>query len=219
MKYIKQYGIQRSGTNYFRVLIEMNSECRVLSNICGYKHGEITGVTNMRQIKTELHASKIKELDRMFKNGEIPKVVIIKEPLSWIVSISKYLRKEITADFINEQMHRYCELNLHWIDNCDMVIHYGDMLLHPQDVVISVANKFNIPVNLYEFNSPEFRMHRGGDIPAEQNVSHQRFDPTYYTEYRYLNELTEDQVLHINSYPLLHLLNKTLNGTKEKSKD
>lgn len=51
MNYIKQYGIQRSGTNYMRALLELNLNVRVLSNIGGFKHGDLLTIKGISDKK------------------------------------------------------------------------------------------------------------------------------------------------------------------------
>ena len=38
-KFVKQHGMQRTGTNYVRALIEDNWDTKVLVNVLGWKHG------------------------------------------------------------------------------------------------------------------------------------------------------------------------------------
>ena len=72
IKQIKQFGLQRTGTNYLRILLESNYNVQILTNIGGWKHG----FYNVPQIMK-------KELDC---------IVMCKNPFSWLVSLHSFLR-------------------------------------------------------------------------------------------------------------------------------
>ena len=197
MRYLKQYGIQRSGTNFMRAMFEMNLNCRVLSNIGGFKHGEITNATNMKIVKTELPLSEIKLIDQKLQTNKIPRITIIRNPYAWIPSIARYYNKSITKDFINEQIQRYINLNSHWAENCDCVIYYEEFMKCPDKIINDAAKRFNLTKITSEIVMPHGIMKRGGDIPAKQNITGTKF---VYKEKDYLTILTREQQDQIHEY-------------------
>ena len=194
MKYIKQYGIQRSGTNYMRAVFEMNTDCRVLANIGGFKHGKITNKTDYSQVKTELSKEEIAKIDSMLQQGKIPKIVIIRNPYSWIPSIARYLNKKITLYFIQEQLWKYIELNTHWVENCDYIIYYEELLCCPDKILQNCSKVLRINITSDKLILPDNVMQRGGDIPAEKNISKTPFDADYILKERYMDKLTSDEI-------------------------
>ena len=207
MKFIKQYGIQRSGTNFLRAILELNFDCRILSNIGGIKHGRITNKTDIRQVKTDLSEEEIDNIDIMLQLDEIPKIVITKNVFAWIVSISKYLNKPITETFINEQLKRYIELNTHWIEECDMIVTYEELIICPEITLNTIGTTLDLSRISKEIIIPKNRMHRGGDTPTETIISKQKFNIDYYKNNQYMKELTEEQINQINSYGIERISN------------
>ncbi len=191
MKYIKQYGIQRSGTNFMRAVFEMNTDCRVLSNIGGFKHGKIVNATNPRIVKTEISKEEIAEIDKMLQEGIIPSAVIVRNPYSWMLSIARYYNNKISKSFIDEQIKRYIDLNSHWAENCDCVIFYEELIENPNEIVNNTCKKLGITRTTDEVILPQGIMRRGGDIPATQNISKAKF--TYRDPSEHLSELTQEQ--------------------------
>lgn len=194
MKYIKQYGIQRSGTNYMRAVFEMNTDCRVLSNIGGFKHGKITNVSNFREIKSEIPREEILRIDKMLQANEITRIVIIRQPFSWIPSIARYLNKPITNDFIKEQLDRYIELNSHWATECDYTIYFDELLQCPECIINDCVKEIGLTRITDEIVLPKGYMKRGGDIPAEKNVTSSPFNRKYIDDKLYLSKLTKEQI-------------------------
>jgi len=209
MKYLKQYGLQRSGTNYMRALFEMNLDVRVLANVGGHKHSKVTNATNMRQVKTELSKEEIAKIDKMLVDGRIPKVAVIMNPYHWVVNYAHYVNKKLTDQFVTEQIDKYIEINGHWQRECDYVLYYEEMVECPQVIINQAANAFNLNHRNQDVVTPTGEMKRGGDIPAEQNIMGKVFDMGFYHKREYMGELTKKQIDYIDSRkPLMKFLNE-----------
>ena len=98
--YIKQYGIQRSCTNFVKLLLENNLERSiVLSNVLGWKHGPHKKEVNWngddwdpqnKKIETYLSLDELEEIKKAYKSNEIKYLICLKDPYAWLVSYSKY---------------------------------------------------------------------------------------------------------------------------------
>jgi len=199
MKYIKQYGIQRSGTNFMRAMFEMNMDCRVLSNIGGFKHGRITNATNMGIVKTEIPMDEINRIDQDLQANIIPRIVVIRNPYAWVPSISRYYNKPITKEFIDQQMERYVGLNSHWAKECDSVIYYEEFMECPEKIINQASERFGLTRTTDKIVMPQGVMKRGGDMPAVQNIyKNIRFN--YNKNNDYLTMLSREQQNQIRDY-------------------
>jgi hypothetical protein len=98
MKEIKLFGLQRTGTNFFRVAMESNFDVTVLMNDRGWKHGHLS----------------IADID-------IPIVVLVKNPYSWLSSMYRYmsshgaqknLRPDSFSDFIRSEFTMNCDISI-----------------------------------------------------------------------------------------------------------
>lgn len=102
MKWIKQYGMQRTGTNYAKAIIEKNfADCCVLSNILGWKHGTIeplnrwianhTRMGNDGKLCIESEGDKHPidpfEIQAAIASGEMRYVISVRNPYAFIVGV------------------------------------------------------------------------------------------------------------------------------------
>ena len=91
---VKEYGCQRSGTNFLRVVLQENYEVKLLTNVGGWKHG---------------YYDVGKQLLR-----EVDVVICVKDPYAWVLSQYNFLhpQKDVTFDtFVTSPLqigrHRY----------------------------------------------------------------------------------------------------------------
>ena len=97
--YVKQYGIQRSCTNFVKILLENNLEDTVvLTNVLGWKHGphkekvdwngkDWDAGQNMENYVSTEDLERIKE---EYEAERIQYIVCLKDPYAWLLSYSKY---------------------------------------------------------------------------------------------------------------------------------
>lgn len=96
---VKQFGLQRTGTNYLRQLLMHNYNARVLTNGGGWKHGRY----------------KVKRV----LGHEVDCVVMTKNLLSWLWSYYKYTGQNGTfVQFVTcgTYIEHWNALNGHWLD-------------------------------------------------------------------------------------------------------
>ena len=101
MKIIKQFGLQRSGTNAVKAMLEVNfPDVFILTNILGNKH-ECSSRNAMAAMAAELAVSEpeldkalVEEIQNCVGNGEIAYIFNIKDPVSWLCSYFRYQKKK-----------------------------------------------------------------------------------------------------------------------------
>tara|TARA_B100000686_G_scaffold63934_1_gene68743 strand:+ start:1464 stop:2219 length:756 start_codon:yes stop_codon:yes gene_type:complete len=103
VNYIKQYGIQRSCTNFVKVLLENNLEDTVvLTNILGWKHGphkdKIDWEGNDWNIGQNLEeyvsSEELLRIKNAYKEEKIHYIICLKDPYAWLMSYSKYMNRQ-----------------------------------------------------------------------------------------------------------------------------
>jgi len=183
MKAIKQFGLHRTGTNYIQYIIEQNYDVEVLVNKYSHKH---------RKCRT----------DRIPEDVNI--LIIIKHPMSWLVSYFKYwcnkghrnLKTEANFNkfvfggfhqkapddpigFWNDSYNDWYELK---IDRKVVFIRYEDLLVDHVKLCDKVANELDLDVlhNGVDFVNADNAMNKGG-CPTTG-----KFDTSFYTEKLFL---------------------------------
>lgn len=121
-KFIKLYGLPRSGTNYIKFLLQINFQnTTVLMNILGWKHGfvhdkiywdtrdwygeaknldcllgkKVIYLFKGRKILKDVSRKKINLIKKQYKNQSLYYFFIIKNVYSWIVSYANYTNKKV----------------------------------------------------------------------------------------------------------------------------
>jgi|GEM_PF-4386768 len=99
-KYIKIYGLPRSGTNYIAKLLEVNFRARVLLHVGHGKHNDPKFITeedirNVRNFDREglKGPEEIYAILKYMEKNNIYYVMIVKHPIQWIKSYRNYIRK------------------------------------------------------------------------------------------------------------------------------
>ena len=206
-KYIKIYGIERSGTVFTQELIDLNLKGTYpISNGFGWKHGEV---------QDHLEWLNGSEADDYFKeayNSEVGCVIVIKNPYSWYNSIKRFIRRtpEYQPFDIFEQYRRYNRLYLHWHKELiekwhpfykrAMVVKYEDLLsstetLHEMAAVMGceLNDPLIVPekVDLSEpFTDDRKRMYLNVDVPDKPVV-------------KIINSLISDKLFNLYNYERL----------------
>lgn len=102
MRYVKQFGLQRSGTNAVKALLELNfKDVHVLSNFLGDKHAEGSwstmrdNLSNQMPGDFELNAEDFGVIHDLVVAKKLPLVFNIKAPASWVNSYYNYQKKKV----------------------------------------------------------------------------------------------------------------------------
>lgn len=199
---IKQYGLQRSGTNYLRWLLEHNLHALVLTNCCGDKHSTF----------------KPQEFDKAKVRGI---VVSVKNPYSWLVSLfrwgrkgrhynlatpfSLFLRTPVRNPQEPSRLYRspiewWCHLNRHWTALPDsMWVRHDDALFRPANVLAAAKSRFGLRASRAEVQTTDSRIAPTKLKPMQKPPPHvvkedfplvvtgQRIDAAYYRDRKYMD--------------------------------
>lgn len=205
MKYVKVYGVPRSGTNFLRAVLELNFDCRVVANIGGSKHEFIKDYsTNFEQVKTDLDDSDIESIENGLRKGEIPKVLVVKNPYAWVVSIANYRGVELDDRKIRHYMDYYVEHNNHWAERCELIVGYDDLLQLPEKFLSDFEN-LGFERTRSEYIRPEKRLRPGVDIQLKDNYYEKKFNEEYYRDKLYLKEFSKENLDIIDQYKINYI--------------
>lgn len=139
---IKQYGIQRSGTNYLRQLLLDNVEniC-VYENSFGWKHGYPLSREALNKWAKDNKVAQSKLED------DIHPIIIIKNPYSWCQSIKKFRADKFNFENLYKRYNSlYKAYKKLYIEGHDVfaksyIIKYEDLLRNPKAEMESLARK------------------------------------------------------------------------------
>ena len=101
--YIKQYGIQRSCTNFVKVLLENNLEDTViLTNILGWKHGPHKDKIDWegkdwnagKKVEDYVSSKELSSIKNAYMEERIQYIICLKDPYAWLMSYSKYMNRQ-----------------------------------------------------------------------------------------------------------------------------
>lgn len=212
MNHIKLFGLQRSGTNLVKALIEANFRDAVcLGLVLGDKHGPADWAQIQAWRPTpailELFGENDPEIHAAMAAAaanELRFVVVIKNPLAWVISYFRYRKLkdrtygELTSSLLRSYLGLWEQRNGQWLDfvagqpsGQALVLRHEDMLNAPRGVMRGVARTFGLerrdgpPVTRFAG-----RMRRGTDrdhgTALEQTDKPFRRD--YYLSGSYLGE-------------------------------
>lgn len=103
MIWIKLWGLKRTGTNYVRFLLEKNFDCRVLSDVLGWKHG-----LPQRQPYSDWHAwypewrperppPQAETALQASREGRVRHLLLVRDPWAWIQSMARYRERSLST--------------------------------------------------------------------------------------------------------------------------
>lgn len=187
-KAIKQYGLQRSGTNYSRFLLTNHYHVDVWDNRGGWKHGFYRDV-----------------------NYKVDVLVTVKNPYDWIISLHKYsnhpkdLSEYIRGSYNFEGMQGdnpmayWNTMNKHWYNleipgYQKMIVRYEDLLKYPEDVTDGIAKQLGFSRNKEPYYIPEKTIE-----PNSLENTDRPFDKDYYLKKGYLEQFSSADIEYINS--------------------
>jgi len=199
VKIVKIYGLERSGTNYLQWLLEHNLEgIDIFTNQLGWKHGpvapslvktiangfdsltppEINHLLGHRWFKSP---GRITAVTEQLRHNQIVFVIVVKNPLSWYSSISRYkkfsfhpLRPRYFDEWRTKHQGwlRFAETR----DAVASVIKFEDLLNDPQSVIHGLATKFSI-----SFKQGDFKNVRNRIAPGYR-LTKAAFNPDFYVK-------------------------------------
>ena len=195
---IKQFGLQRSGSNLLKYLLEVNYEVRVEVNLTGWKHGFCDSVHQTRDIvltTKNIHAW----LDSAYRYWVI-RNRLDAPAQDYGERFSGFLRKEFSYDSTRspDPVSHWNIMHRHWLGLEDEIaplrviqVKFEEMLRDDEAACDQAAAALGIRRKSTPFQRP------GGKLtPAEEEtrVTSQPFDPVYYLERRYLQRFSEEDL-------------------------
>jgi len=198
-KYLKLYGLQRSGTNYLKWIVEQNFECFVLQNWLGWKHGKVLYLKDDESYYRDLCRCELTtEQKAEIKFVNTPRIAIKKNVHSWLVSMHRY--KFFDWGDYQRMVNIYYESNVHYEKHCFMV-EYEELMFHPEDTLKCIQSMFSLDRRGDWVLSSGDVMPRGGDEHTDTwkgRYANKKFKTDYYKNKEYLNEIPN--LPKINAY-------------------
>jgi len=139
MKYIKIFGIQRTGTNYIQQLAQKNFiNVNAYDNHMGWKHGP--------PLAPETIQKKWPKIDIEALRGNVHPIIMIKNPYSWQQSIKIWSNKKYNFNKVYKRYNYLYEVyrDFH-LSGSDFwaksyVLKYEDLLIDPEKIVNEIRN-------------------------------------------------------------------------------
>lgn len=230
MIYVKQYGAKRSGTNYTRWLLQENfPDVQVLSEVLGWKHGphpekidwsggdwiDVSHGTAAQAEKRGLLALVTDDLRQAAAIGELRYVATVKSPYAWWDSYARFVetKRPDLAMTPEEGVDLWNSLHINWYamsqKSLSAMIRYEDLLLDLDAALDRLATRLRLRKRDGGYLNAEVRMARRGDTNWNMGPTTKPFDPSYYTDRKYLVRF-DDEMLDLFrkrlSVPLMKVL-------------
>jgi len=165
VRWLKQFGIERSGTNVINVVCRKAFGFNPLTNTFGRKHDEFD-------------PSRFKHL------CDFGFLISIRDPYAWLRSYLNWLPGDRwRVNFAAAQCKRFNRLYRSWseIEN-RQVIRHEFLMTNVENVVARISEDFGLPI-VGPVELPKNQV-----LPNER-VGAKPFDSSYYLERRYLDEI------------------------------
>lgn len=214
--FIKQFGLQRSGTNAVKALLEVNfPEIRVLTTFLGNKHKptnyqslfDQSDDPNFREY--DLTLSDVTDIRELVQSKDLPILFQIKNPIPWFESYFRYQKKKIL--FRNPEANP--EFNNNWISKSleiwntsvtswlelskkypySIIIEHMEILTNPDNVVQRIMSKFSYEkTKTIELIENEMKRGHYKEHGKDLINPYHKFDPTFHTEKKWLENYTPE---------------------------
>ncbi len=212
--FIKQFGLQRSGTNALKALLEMNfPKIRVLTTFLGNKHHPMnleTLETNSRNddfAEFGLNIEQTRRIQEEIKDKSLPIIFQIKKPIPWFDSYFRYQKQKIqfsnpdanplfderwvvnSLSLWNKSVGSWLEFSKKY-SNC-LFFEHIELLTNPDDVVQRISEKFSFEKNR-KIDPIENEMKRGHYKEHGKDLinPYHKFDPSFHTDNKWLENYT-----------------------------
>jgi len=216
-RWIKQYGLKRTGTNLLRYLLEENfRETRVLVNILGWKHGpwspEVDWTGSDWDIGVDpgtamsaLQLDELAQLRTAHQEGTLRYVASVKNPYAWLTSYFNFRRArgEIAArcfeaipqkhflydlDLYIRTNQSYLELMARFPDRA-LLVRYEDILTDFRGTMNQLRDRLGLENLSHEYSLPRRRMGRGNDAVPHSHLLAYPESQQAFDPGHYLNHL------------------------------
>lgn len=210
--FVKQFGLERSGTNICKALVEMNFGVRVLNNFPVNKHSPVPRVMRLKPV--EKYDLSFFDLDE-FDYNEIKKQIVsrtlyhlfaIRPIESWIEAFYRHASQmknskyhSFNHDFLVDALSMWRESNLSYLNFVEKSFEVSQVVNHAEVLKGDVAwleefsRKTKIPLpdhivsTLDGYAKKGTDKHRGADV-VRRNVE---FDRGYQLQGKYVENIPE----------------------------
>lgn len=195
MKYIKIYGAKRTCTNFITWALRNNFlNVDLLVNELGWKHQLCEPVDwSMKNWcdekgkgKPKISKERLQKLKETYEDKKVRYVIVVKNPVSWYLSILRYegkKKKRIDISILQRYIKKYIDWLsfLNSIGERGILIRYEILLSSFEYTLDSVQKRFDLK-RLYDpYIKPEKRFFRA-------NLTKRNFDSSYYTDNKFLDQ-------------------------------
>lgn len=224
--YFKQWGVQRSGTNAVKALIELNwPDYPVFVSVFGGKHREYQNpinwwCNNLVEEKDDMcvfrECNKRVEFPagylQLIKHWPQVNVISVRNPWAWLPSWAKKCKdQELTDEWIEEQCELYGSRYENWLNEAvpNVVVAQEELAVCPAKIVKRIAEAAGLDIP-EQMRWPLTRMAMGNDITGTQ-YSNTKFDAENLYHKKYLEKFAVEQIGRIRE-----LCSPTLSHIQEK---
>lgn len=208
--YFKQYGLQRTGTNYTKLLIERNlNNVEVFPSVFGWKHG--TNFDHKKWLNDFSKGEEVYSVDRINKldksknyyqnalNSGLTYLIHIKNPYSLFVSHKKFMKQSTynVKYWCNKFNHSYEKYFNLLKEKSGIIIKYEDLLINPKNILLKISEKYSLEIkeNIY---IEDKIVNPGSDWNVP--VGKMKFDKSYYLDEKYLKDISEKELNSISRF-------------------
>jgi hypothetical protein len=195
MLFFKLQGLERTGTNYIKHVMERNFACHVLSNLFFEKHGRICEDPSLLKdydyktvpkwkLFTDINDIEFLQIKMNFLARRMNYLIVFKEPNAWLRSFLKMFPLNRAKDCLL----RYNALYGHYLDfyrqnrNRCWLVYYEAFMKTPLEHLESVEQRFGL-TRLHDDLDPivQNRMKMGFDVRGDFNLDPKNmFDTNEY---------------------------------------
>lgn len=209
MKYLKQWGLKRSGTNYARWMIEANVPgVRVLADVGGWKHAPPAAPTwdeadwypEGRPGETPQVLEQLPQIKAAWESGGVGHLLCVRRPMAWIAGYHRYVGQRPTLSSIGEACSRWNLrarkfLNFRSQHPEAMIVLYERFVEDPQLVLAELCGLFGLETP-ESVTIPPRRLRNRGDYEYGDGMLPEHFrTPTGSTDLgRAMREIIHDTV-------------------------
>ncbi|MGB1571533.1 MAG: hypothetical protein ACPHAT_02375 [Candidatus Poseidoniaceae archaeon] len=208
--FIKQFGLQRSGTNAVKALLEVNfPEIRVLTTYLGNKHKPTDYQTLVEQSddsnfqEYDLTSKDVSEIKELVASKNLPIIFQIKKPIPWFDSYFRYQKKKIlfrnpeanpkfNFSWISKSLEIWIKSVTSWLELSkkypnSIIIEHMEILTNPDNVVQRIMSKFSYEkTKTIELIENEMKRGHYKEHGKDLINPYHKFDPTFHTEKKWL---------------------------------
>lgn len=202
MKFI-QYGLRRTGTNWFEQLLLKNFGINFEN-----RNKERTSILHKHTINhtrfDSLTGFNTKVCDQLVSTNKIVYMIHVKHPYSWWISRKKWFAKCKKTVDIKKSISRYNDFYKTWMRFCDeqvnadgnsciKFIKYEDLLKNYSKIL----NEIHTEYKLIQISKPLTSVYQNiNRVPQSKLFNDER--KRYYLNDKYVSELTKEEKVFIN---------------------